>query len=206
MNNNELNTQGWEAITAEFERIYPDQTNPKHFGTLIKWSLGGNDPLDGISIYDAGDYWHFVTYGLSELYEKECEDPEYSGYGYEMTLKLKKYDFEDLEGELRCVCGILQAIARVTFKNSELFLPYEFLYTGQTTGIDLMQKSNITGFICVPDSSVNTLDTPNGKVEFLEFIGMTDAELKTLDSKGSVADIYKKLGSDMTDYHRESLV
>ena len=51
--------------------------------------LGGPDPLDGISVYDAGDFWHFVSYGLSELYTKECEDPEYSGYGIELTFKLK---------------------------------------------------------------------------------------------------------------------
>lgn len=30
---------GREAITNELERIYPDQTNPKLYGTLIKWSL-----------------------------------------------------------------------------------------------------------------------------------------------------------------------
>lgn len=26
-------------------------------------------------------HWHYVTYGYSELYEKECEDPAVSGYG-----------------------------------------------------------------------------------------------------------------------------
>lgn len=196
---------GWKAITDEFERIYPDQENPKHYGTLIKWSLGGNDPLDGISIYDGGDYWHFVTYGMTELYEKKEENDGISGFGYEMTFKLKKDNYPDEEGEVRCICGILQAIARITFQNGELFRPYEFLYTGQTTGIDACQKSNITGFICVPDPSVNTIETPNGKVEFLEFIGMTDAELRTLGSSQSVKDIYAKLGSDVTDYDRESL-
>ena len=65
----EYETIGWDAITQESERVYPGQDNPKHYGTLISWRLGGNDPLDGISIYDGGDYWHFVTYGLSELYE-----------------------------------------------------------------------------------------------------------------------------------------
>ena len=34
----------------------------------------GNDPLDGISIYDGGDFWHFVTFGFSDLYEKHPED------------------------------------------------------------------------------------------------------------------------------------
>lgn len=202
----EPSAMGWDAITAEFERIYPDQTNPKHYGTLIKWALGGKEPLDGISIYDGGDYWHFVTYGMTELYEKEEDNDEISGFGYEMTFKLKKDNYADEEGELKCICGILQAIARITFNNSEIFQPFEFLYTGQTTGIDAYQKSNITGFICVPDTSVNTIDTPNGRVAFLTFIGMTDAELKTLDTVQSVKDIYARLGGDITDYNRESLV
>lgn len=202
----EVAAYGWDAITSEFERIYPGQTNPKHYATLIKWGFGGKDPLDGISIYDGGDFWHFVTYGMTELYEKEEEDEEISGFGYEMTFKLKKEEYSDEEGELRCICGILQTIARITFTKGEVFGPFEYLYTGQTAGIDACRKSNITGFICVPDSSVNTIDTPNGKVAFLEFIGMTDAELKTLSTVQSVMDIYKKLGSDVTDYHRNSLV
>lgn len=32
------------------------------------------------------------------------------------------------------------------------------------------------------------------------------AELKTLSNVGSVMEIYKKLGSDITDYHRQSIV
>ena len=52
---------------------------------------------------------------------------------------------------------------------------------------------------------MNTLETPNGRVEFIELIGMTDAELKTLGSHDSVAEIYARLGSDVTDYKRKSL-
>lgn len=202
----EIGAEGWLNIEKEFLRVYPGQTKPKHYGTLVKWRLGGNDPLDGISIYDGGDYWHFITFGLSELYEKESENKEISGYGYEMTLKLKKYKFEDEEAEIKNICGILQSIARITFNKGEIFLPNEFIYTGQQTGMDVKQKSNITGFITISDTSVNTIDTPNGRVEFLELIGMTDAELKTLSNKASVIDIYGKLGSDLTDYRRESLV
>lgn len=32
---NKINAQGWDAITKECERIYPNQTNPKHYETLI---------------------------------------------------------------------------------------------------------------------------------------------------------------------------
>ncbi len=198
---------GWDAITAEFERIYPDQKNPLHYGTVIPYGMGGRDPLDGISIYDAGDYWHFVTYGMSELYEKVSENKDFSGFGYEMTFKLKKAPLKDEEKEIRCVCGILQSLARVTYVKGEIFRPNEYLYTGQTQGIDVEQKSKLTGFICVKDASVNTIDTPNGSVEFREFIGVTDAELKSLtNKKDSVVALHEKLGSDLTDYARESLV
>ncbi len=201
----EIVSFGWDTITAELERVYPGQTNPKHYGTLIKWRLGGKDPLDGISIYDGGYYWNFVTYGMSELYEKESDDKEISGFGYEMTFKLKKDNYADEEREIQCICGILQTIARMTYTQGEVFGPFEYLYTGQTTGIDVCQKSKITGFICVPDPMLNTIDTPNGKVAFLEFIGMTDSELKSLNTVQSVKDIYEKLGSDITDYSRDSL-
>ena len=202
----EAQAVGWDAIEKEFLRVYPGQTNPKHYGTIIKWIMGGDDPLDGISVYDGGDFWHFVSFGLTEIYEKECEDPEISGYGYELTFKLKKDQFEDEEAEIKCICGILQMVARMVFKNGDVFMPFEYLYTGQTEGIDAYRKSNLTGFITIKDPTVETIDTPNGKVEFLELIGMTDAELKTLSDRASVEAIYNKLQSDVTDYHRESLV
>ena len=204
--NEKAQAPGWDAIEKEFLRVYPGQDNPKHYGTLIKWIFGGEDPLDGISVYDGGDYWHFVSFGLTEIYEKECEDKEISGYGYELTFKLGKNQFEDEEAEIRNICGILQTIARITFTNGELFQPFEYIYTGQQEGIDAFKKSNLTGFITIKDPTVETIDTPNGRVEFLELIGMTDAELKTLSDKASVEAIFGKLKSDITDYHRDSLV
>ena len=203
----QVNLDGWNAIEDAFEAVYPGQDDPRHYGTLISWRFGGNDPLDGISIYDGGDYWHFVTFGLSELYEKETDDPEYSGYGMEFTLKLKKGCYQDEESELRGICGILQTIARITFTSGELFNPFEYLYTGQTAGMDVRQQSNITGFITVPDTNVSGIVTPNGKVDFVEFIGATDAELIKLKNKEMTAkELYEKLGSDVTDYSRTSIV
>lgn len=201
----EVIMDGWNAITAAFEKLYPGQDNPNHYGTLIPWRLGGPDPLDGISIYDGGDYWHFVTYGLSELYEKESDNPEWSGYGMEFTMRLKKGCYEDEEGEIRCICGNLQKIAKITFENNELFLPWEYIYTGQKSGIDLRQTSALTGFITVLDPLVQSIETPNGRVEFVEFIGATDAELLKIQAKETtVKELNGKIG-DVTDYNRKSL-
>lgn len=201
------NAPGWDAITELCDKVYPNQKNPKHYGTLISWQFGGNDPLQEISIYDGGDYWHFITYGLSELYEKESDIKEISGYGMEFTFKLKKDNYENEENEIKCVCGILQSIARITFTKGELFNVYENLYTGQKEGIDCNRKSNITGFITVPDDKFHEINTPNGKVSFVEFVGVTDNELKAIQNKQiNVKELFEKLGSDITSYNRDSLI
>ena len=205
--NNDVNVNGWDAITNLCDKIYPNQENLKHYGTLISWKLGGNDPLKGISIYDSGDYWHFITYGLSELYEKESAIKDVSGYGMELTFKLKKDNYENEENEIKCICGILQSIARITFTKGEVFNSYEYLYTGQTEGIDYNRKSNITGFITVPDDKFHEINTQNGKVNFVEFIGVTDNELKAIQKKRiTVNELYKKIGSDVTSYNRNSVI
>lgn len=207
-NNEEIHSFGWDAITKAFEKIYPQQTNPKHYGSLISWRLGGDNPFDGISIYETDEYYHFVTYGLSELYEKETDDPEWSGYGMEFTMKLKKscVDPAEEEGELKCVCNNFSMIAKITFEHGELFRTNEYIYTGQTAGIDLHRSSALTGFILVADTSVLPIDTPNGRVEFVEFVGCTDAELRKLyDRELTVNELYGKLGSDITDYKRKSI-
>lgn len=203
--NKKLNAIGWDAITNACEQIYPTQKDPKHYATLINWKFGGNDPLEGISIYDAEGYWHFVTYGLSELFEKETSNKDISGYGMEFTFKLKKDDYKDEEAEIKCICGILQSIARITFTQGEVFNSYEYLYTGQTQGIDTKMQSNITGFITIPDTDISSITTPNGSVNFVEFIGLTDSELIALKSKElTVKELYAKIGSDVTDYNRKS--
>ena len=203
----EISSPGWDAITNECLRVYPGQENPIHYGTLISWDLGGDDPLEGISIYDGGEYYHFVTYGLSELYEKTSFNKEISGYGMEFTFKLKKDNYDSVEAEMKCLCGILQAIARFTFKDKEVFNEYEYIYTGQREGIDVKNKSNITGFITILDTDLKTIDTPNGRVKFVEFIGVTHEELMAIrKSEIKVKELYEKLGTDVTSYNRESVL
>ena len=201
----EIAAPGWDAITAAFDALYPGQDSPLHFGCLIPWRLGGPDPLQGISVYDAGDCFHFVTYGLTDLYEKEGNDPNYSGFGYEFTLKLRKAGLEDEMAEQRGIAGILQSLARLTFEKGEQFFPDEYIYTGQELGFDVNQKSRLTGFVTALDEA-GTIDTPNGKVDFIKLIGVTDAELKAIMAKTlHVQELAGRIG-DLTDYTRESIV
>ena len=87
--NMELNQAGFDAIAQKLKQLYPKQDGI-FYRSIIPYMLGGNDPLDGVEIWKSETgvpHWHYVTYGYSELYEKECEDPAVSGYGFEMTFR-----------------------------------------------------------------------------------------------------------------------
>jgi hypothetical protein len=69
---------GWDAIDAALRPIYGGR-EPYHVGTCIPYALGGPDPIHGISAYKNTDpvpHWHFITYGISELWAKESSDPD----------------------------------------------------------------------------------------------------------------------------------
>lgn len=199
---------GLQAIAKACKAMYPGEKQPfEHFAVMVPWRLGGDDPLDIIDIFDAGEYYHFVTYGLTELYEKETKDPEYSGFGFELTYKIKKTCIKkDEEAELRCASSILQAIARISYEQGEIFGPKEFIYTGSTKGLNLDKNSMITGFVMKEDE-LGTLDTKHGKVQFVQLVGATDRELCAIkDGKMSVEELLAKLPDDVTDYGRKSVI
>jgi hypothetical protein len=111
---------------------------------------------------------------------------------------MKKQQFEE------CV-EFLQAIARLTYNEGEIFQPDEYIYTGQTSGMDHKGQSLITGFITHLDK-LGEINTPNGKLQFVDLIGVTDAELKAIiDKKLNAVELFDRLGSECTDYKRESL-
>ncbi len=198
---------GMEAIDKEVESVYPSNTLHTNYVALERWDLGGTEPLDKVTIHDGGDYYKYVTYGLTELYDKESKDKTKSGFGMEFTFKLKKVAFKDEEKELKNVVGVLQTIARSTILNGEIFKPYEFVYTSQTEVMDTEQKSNISGFIIVPDKELESLDTLYGRIDFLAFVGVTKEELLAIRKQEiTVKELYEKLGTDVTSYTRKSVI
>jgi len=199
---------GWEAIRNAFDELYAGTLeNTKQFGTLISWQLGGPDPLDSFHVYDGGSYWHIVGFGLSELFEKESENPDLSGYGMEFTFELLKDGCKDEDSEIKTIIGIFQDLARLTFEQGEIFAPYEYIYTGQRQGFDSQGKSLLTGFFTVPEPMLECLRTPFGMVRFVELVGATDAELQLImQKKIRVHELYAQLGTDITDSRRGNIL
>ena len=151
---------GWDAIEAEFARIYPQKGQPAHhLVPPLPRSAGGDFALGGVSVYDGWDFWHFVTFGQIELYGKESDDEEVSGFGMEFTFKLKKGCCKDETAEIKNVFVFLGRLARASFDVGEVFSENERV----RPGLDAAHVSAITGGVTIADPLPRPLSTPNGR-------------------------------------------
>ncbi|WNR46853.1 suppressor of fused domain protein [Paenibacillus roseipurpureus] len=178
---------GWDAIDEEFEKLYPKQ-NPVHYGTEMhkRAIFGGNEYLDGYSIYQSPNgYKHLLTYGMTELYvEEESFGGEWSRWGYEMTIKLKE---ESVESCLWAI-DMLSNLARYTYTKERIFEPYQYV-PGNCKSLHIGVESEITALITVNDTEVKGINTLHGKVDFIQFVGITQRELELLKQDSNQLEI-----------------
>ena len=173
---------GWDAVEEEFARLYPGK-EPAHYGTEIhaRAMFGGDNYLDGYSLYDSGKgYQHIVTYGMSEL-ENRPED---------------------------CLWALdmLSNLARYTYTTERFFEAGECV-PGNGTSLHIGTDSLITALVTVNDTSAQTLDTVHGRVEFIQFVGITEAELdKIREDSGNLPLLIERMREDnpelITDMQR----
>lgn len=202
----EVEAPGWDAIDEAVHKLYGDQS-PKHYGTMIPYSLGGDDPLTGISAFEASlptPHWHFITYGFSELYEKESENLEYSGFGFELTFRLPKED-SDTEPPSWAL-NLLQNMGRYVFGSGNIFQSGDYLDANGP--IRLESDTQLTALAFIHDPQLPEIDTPNGKVEFIQMVGITRDELEamqTWSTKGFLQASEEHMPLYITDLDRSSL-
>ncbi|WP_042476831.1 suppressor of fused domain protein [Bacillus ndiopicus] len=203
--NNEA--QGWDAIDQAVEEIYGEQ-QPAHYGTLIPYVLGGDDPLDGISVYKSEEpvaHWHFVTYGFSELYEKESDNAEVSGYGFELTFRLVRDASE--EEPPAWALNLLQNMGRYVFNSGNVFHSGDYLDANGPICLD--SDTSLTALAFISDVQLSTMDTPNGQVEFIQMVGITEDELEaiqTWNTRGFLAACQSYMPYYITKLERQSLL
>lgn len=180
---------GWEAIDVALELVYPEQ-EPKHYAPNLPAMLGGEDPLNGISVYKSNvqePHYHFVTYGFSELfYNEESANAEFSGFGFELTFRLKQVSDDE---NISWVLNFLQNIAKYVFKTGNWFEPYHLFPANGPIRLDY--DTEIVAVSFVEDKELGTIETPNGKVQFLQLVGITASEYEMLKQKASLEAIEK---------------
>jgi len=178
-NSENTETIGWDAIDKILKENYGEQV-PQHYAPKVYYSLGGNEPLDGISVYvdKENKCYHYITYGFSEIYEKETDNKEISGFGFELTFRLKYTEFS--EKYPTWPINLLQNIAKVTFSKGLTFEEYQTLSSGP---IRLKPTTEIKGILFTLDPTLKKMETENGKVEFLQIFGVTTSEYQNIVEK-----------------------
>lgn len=187
-NYNEEDAVGWDYITAALDRLYGDQ-DPQHFGNSIPFSLGGENPLDGLSVYQSTqqeDHFHLVSYGCSNLYyDEEKLEAEYSGFGFELTFRIKKQGDENIHWAM----NLMQNLAKYVFDSGKWFEAFHFIPTNSP--IRLEYDTDLVGIAFVQDPELGSIDTPHGRVDFLQMVGITQKELDLLWENPQVAETEK---------------
>lgn len=156
---------GWDAITTHVEKFYPGQ-KPVHramTGTVF------GSPLEGLSAYRGPSWWYIVTYGLTELFTKESKNTEWSGWGYEFTMRVPLAD-EPPDWPF----GVLASLAKLTRNDGTVFESGHRLQTGHPlAGL----PTRMTGVAFTLDPELGAIETVHGRVEFLLVVGITTEEL-----------------------------
>ncbi|KTG02142.1 hypothetical protein cypCar_00011723, partial [Cyprinus carpio] len=167
---------GLQAIYGESRRLYPDQANPLQVTAIVKYWLGGPDPLDYISMYrnvgcpgqDIPEHWHYVSLGLSDLYGDNRvheftgqEGP--SGFGFELTFRLKREAGETAPPTWPA--ELMQGLARYVFQSENTFCSGDHI--SWHSPLD-NSESRIQHMLLTEDPQMLPVQTPFGHVSFLQ--------------------------------------
>lgn len=184
---------GWQAIEDAWGRVYPGQRARywTHEGVMRMHDLREppENPLDGVNIYDGGDFWHYVSLGLSDLYERVSED-EWSGFGYELTFRVEKTP--QVAEPMLWPIAVMRSLARAAFSGSD----FASGDTVQTGSLDGRSETRLTALLITdePASGSEPLETPTGKLRFLLLLGVPAEVREQALSHGS-AKVLQELRS-----------
>ena len=121
-----------------------------------------------------------------------------------MTIKLRENSAEDCLWSL----DMLSNLARYTYTTERFFEAGECV-PGNGASLHIGTDSLITALLIVNDTSAQTLDTLHGKVEFIQFVGITEEELNFIrQDSGNISLLIEKMKKDnpelITDMDRKT--
>ncbi|XZF14933.1 suppressor of fused domain protein [Chitinophagaceae bacterium MMS25-I14] len=183
---------GWLCIDQQLEKLYGDQ-KPRHYAPPLHYIIGGEDPIDGTSIYDSSNqlfHRHLVSYGMSELYyNEEKAGGDFSKWGFEFTFRLTPFAGDP--GDPLWAIQVMNNLARYVFKSGKWFEPYHFIPANGP--IRLETETDIVGLAFCEDPELGKIDTPHGELTFLQMVGLTQKELDRLWENPKLSEVEKLL-------------
>lgn len=168
---------GWDAITAAPERLYPG-VEPRHVAPSRGLAFG--DPLEGLSAYPALDHWHFVTIGMTDLYQDHSPDSEWSGWGYEITIRVAPLTEEPPQWAFRLLYELAGSLRD---EGEPLGVGHRFDPGGPIDG----DQTRLTALAFTLDPGLGSIETPHGRILFLQAVGITAEELAETKATSTAA-------------------
>lgn len=175
---------GWDAIEAAVTAVVGEQ-EPLHWATE---NLPGQGGVYGLSAYRVDDHWLLVTYGLTELFGKDSDDPQVSGWGFELTMRVPATAAQPPSWPLR----LLTQLGRYVFSTGNAFTSGHRLDPrGPITG---SPDTRLTAVAMTNDPQLGPINTPYGTARFLAVVGITADELDRMKAS-STATVLTELAS-----------
>jgi len=203
---------GWDAITGRLSEIYPGRDPDFKIATLQGWRIGGPSPLDLVCIYKRTDpipHLHFISYGMSELYyDEESAGNEFGKWGFEFTFRFAvgadEMPSTDADIPMWAV-HLMQNLGRYVYDSEKWFEHGHVIRIDGEVREDM--DSLITAAAFALDPEMGAIDTPHGKVDFLQIVGITEDEIAgAYDGKYSGAELREALSKEnpflITDFGR----
>jgi len=172
---------GWAFIESLFAELYPGQT-PKHAAPVIapRHDLRiGRASVEGTHVYDAGKAWHYVTLGLTELYDQSDASVGPNGIRCELSMRVAKDDAT--EPPLWPV-AFLGKIASHVSQGAVMAQGVSFR-TGPIAGAP--REAGLEGAVALLDPTIDPRPGPFGKVGVILLVGLSGRQLDEIKQGGS---------------------
>jgi GNAT superfamily N-acetyltransferase len=106
-------------------------------------------------------------------YDEEAVGGEFSRFGFELTFRLASP--QPSVEEPIWVCHRLQNLARYVFDSGRWFEAYHWIPANGPLRLDC--ETDIVGLVFLNDPTLAPIDSPDGRVEFIQAFGVTETEL-----------------------------
>lgn len=162
---------GMAAIATAMARLYGYEQEPRHWAD----ETSEQNPLAGVSAFPAGDHWHYVTYGLTQLFDDDSSFPAQegvSGFGFELTFRVARHAGTDAPF---WPVQMLQRLARYVFRSSNIFRPGDHMELNGPLGG--LRNTQLEAVLFTEDPQLSTLETRSGTVTFVQVFGATGDEV-----------------------------
>jgi hypothetical protein len=180
-----ISAPGWDAIDRWVGGHFGTEI-PHQFTSQTAYELDSPSPIPAITVWQtkAPAGWLYVSYGLSELFDKTSGDPSLSGFGFELSLRIPMPPGQNGGSKpplwpLR----LLQSLGRHVLTTGNGFDSGHALDLGAPLvppNSDGPEDSSLTGLVCLPDPLLGKIETVHGSLLFLRLFGVTSAELAIL--------------------------